>query len=138
MLIVDASVLVAVADASSRSHDRCVRTLLAASRPLVVPALVLAEAAYLIGSRFGPRAEIEQVKRVDAGDFMVEPPLVSDWSRIVQLMETYRDLPLGAADASVVVLAERKDSVEIATLDRRHFSVVRPRHAPAFRLLPEI
>jgi len=25
---------------------------------------------------------------------------------------------------------------EIATVDRRHFSVLRPRHAPAFDLLP--
>jgi hypothetical protein len=32
--------------------------------------------------------------------------------------------------------AQRLDATEVATLDRRHFSVVRPRHEVAFRLLP--
>ena len=36
-----------------------------------------------------------------------------------------------------VSLAERLNTDLIITLDRRHFSAVRPRHCPAFRLLPE-
>jgi uncharacterized protein len=36
----------------------------------------------------------------------------------------------------VVALAERHGAVRIATLNRRHFTVVRPRHADAFELLP--
>ena len=40
------------------------------------------------------------------------------------------------AAASVVTLAEQLEIGEIATLDRRHFSVVRPRHVDAFTLLP--
>jgi predicted nucleic acid-binding protein len=51
-------------------------------------------------------------------------------------MEQYRDLLLGIVDASVVALAERRAATEIATLDRRHFAVVRPRHTAAFKLLP--
>jgi uncharacterized protein len=51
---------------------------------------------------------------------------------------TYRDLPLGTVDASVIVTAERLGIVEVATLDRRHFSVVRPSHVAAFELLPRI
>lgn len=38
--------------------------------------------------------------------------------------------------ASVVAVAERLGLTEIATIDRRHFSVVRPRHIDAFTLLP--
>jgi predicted nucleic acid-binding protein len=45
-------------------------------------------------------------------------------------------VPVGTVDASVVATAERLGIVEVATLDRRHFSVVRPRHTEAFRLLP--
>jgi hypothetical protein len=37
---------------------------------------------------------------------------------------------------SVVAIAERLDVREIATIDRRPFSVVRPRHVDAFTLLP--
>jgi hypothetical protein len=34
------------------------------------------------------------------------------------------------------VLAERLNVTRIATLDRRHFTVVRPRHSTAFELVP--
>jgi uncharacterized protein len=36
----------------------------------------------------------------------------------------------------VITLAERYGTTRIATLNRRHFAVVRPRHADAFELLP--
>jgi hypothetical protein len=61
---------------------------------------------------------------------------IADWQRIQDLVSTYADLRLGGADASVVALAERYGAVRIATLNRRHFAVVRPRHADAFELLP--
>jgi uncharacterized protein len=39
-------------------------------------------------------------------------------------------------DAAVITIAERLGLKEVATLDHRHFSVVRPRHVSAFTLLP--
>jgi hypothetical protein len=51
--------------------------------------------------------------------------LDSDWERIAELMEEYLDLPLGMVDASIIALAERRDLEVIATLDERHFRVVR-------------
>lgn len=51
-------------------------------------------------------------------------------------MATYRELPLGTVDASVVAAAERLDVTEVATLDRRDFGVVRPQHTEGFVLLP--
>jgi hypothetical protein len=56
--------------------------------------------------------------------------------RIAQLVAEYDDMPLGTVDASVVAAAERLQVIQIATLDRKHFSVVRPAHADAFELLP--
>ncbi len=44
--------------------------------------------------------------------------------------------PLGGTDASVIALAERHGATRVATLDRRHFTVVRPRHVQALDLLP--
>lgn len=55
---------------------------------------------------------------------------------MAELTERYADLGLGGTDASVVAIAERLGIDRIATLDRRHFSVVRPRHIEAFQLLP--
>ena len=55
---------------------------------------------------------------------------------MAELAERYADLKLGGTDASVVAVAERMEIDRIATYDRRHFSVVRPRHVDAFLLLP--
>ncbi len=62
----------------------------------------------------------------------------ADLRRMSQLVSQYGDLPLGGTDASLVAVAERVDSSEIATVDHRHFSVVRPRHTPSFTLLPAL
>jgi predicted nucleic acid-binding protein len=56
---------------------------------------------------------------------------------MAELTDQYDDLPLGITDASVVALAERLAVAEVATLDRRHFTTVRPRHMTALTLLPE-
>ena len=61
----------------------------------------------------------------------------SDVARVAELVAQYDDLPLGTTDASVIALAERLGVDEIATLDQRHFRVVRPRHVDALTLLPE-
>ena len=55
-----------------------------------------------------------------------------------ELVDTYRNLQLGAVDAAVVALAERLAVTTVATIDRRDFSVVRPRHVTHFELLPEL
>ncbi len=67
----------------------------------------------------------------------VEAPAPDDWRRIAELVMCYADFPLGGTDASVVALAERLDTDVVVTLDRRHFSAVRPRHCQSLRLLPE-
>jgi predicted nucleic acid-binding protein len=54
---------------------------------------------------------------------------------MAELIETYADLRLGTVDASVIATAERVGSTVIATLDRRHFTIVRPRHTDAFELV---
>jgi len=102
-----------------------------------VPTLVVTEVAYLIGSRLGPRPEVRFLGDLASGDLGVEPVAAGDWLRIAELVHHYRDLPLGTVDASVVAAAERLNESAIATLDRRHFSVVRPQHVDHFVLLPE-
>ena len=59
-----------------------------------------------------------------------------DLIRIAELVENYNDMPLGGTDASVIAIAERLGETSIATLDHRHFSVVRPVHVAAFELVP--
>lgn len=101
----------------------------------MVPALVVAEATYFVGRRLGSLAEAAFLRGLAALD--VEAPAPEDWARMAELIEQYRDFPLGGADASVVALAERLGTDLVITLDRRHFGAIRPRHAESLRLLPD-
>jgi predicted nucleic acid-binding protein len=92
--------------------------------------------AHLLATRLGVEPEVRFLGDLAAGAFAIEPVAAGDWLRIAELVATYRDLPLGSVDASVVAAAERLDIAEVATVDRRHFGVVRPRHVAAFSLLP--
>lgn len=126
----------AYVDVREADHDACLELLRERPGPLVIPQLVVAEAAHVISSRSGPVPEIQFLGDLTGGRFIVEPVEPPDWERIAQLVWRYRDLPLGTVDASVVVAAERLGVAELATLDRRHFSIVRPRHVDALTLLP--
>lgn len=101
-----------------------------------MPTLVITEVTYLIATRLGAGPEVHFLGDIAAGDFLIEPVAAADWVRIAELVHRYQDLPLGTVDASVVAAAERRNIREIATIDRRHFSVVRPAHCQAFDLLP--
>ena len=81
--------------------------------------------------------EAQFLDAVAGGDFEVVDLEPGDFVRMAELVRRYDDLPLGTTDASVIALAERLGVSEIATLDRRHFTVVRPRHVSALTLLPE-
>jgi predicted nucleic acid-binding protein len=100
------------------------------------PILAIGEVTYLLGARVGSSVELRFLADVIGGNYTpmtVEP---DDWIRIAELTRAYADLPLGTADASLVALAERLRITQVATLDRKHFSVVRPLHAEALELLP--
>lgn len=126
----------AYVDADDRHHDSCLDLLETHPGPLVVPTLVITEVVYLLATRLGVEPEVRFLADLAAGEFVVEPVAAADWVRIAELVARYRDLPLGTVDASVVVASERLRIGAIATLDRRHFTVVRPAHVPSFTLLP--
>ena len=104
--------------------------------PLLVPTLCVAEVSHLLSSRAGQDAEVRLLGDLAAGNLILEPFEPADLMRTAELVHIYRDLPLGTVDASVVAAAERLEITTIATLDRRHFGVVRPAHAEGFELLP--
>ena len=102
----------------------------------MVPGPILTEVCYMAESRLGSEAEARFLDSLAAGEFELEPVDSVDLLRMADLVRTYADFPLGAADASVVTVAERLKASRIATLDHRHFRAVRPVHCPAFELLP--
>ena len=89
-----------------------------------MPTLVITEVVYLLGTRLGVDAEVRFLGDLAAGNLLPEPVAAADWLRIAELVARYRNLPLGSVDASVFAAAERLDINEIATIDRRHFTIV--------------
>jgi uncharacterized protein len=123
VIVVDTGPLVALVNSSDADHKRCVQWIEAVQEPLLVPNTVLTEVCYLLQRRCGSLVEARFLRELAADDrFTLVPILREDLPRVAELVESYRDFPLGVA--------------QVATLDRRHFTVVRPRHLVAFTLLP--
>jgi predicted nucleic acid-binding protein len=101
-----------------------------------VPGPILTEVCYMAESRLGSETEALFLDSLASGEFELEAVDASDLARMAELVRRYADFPLGAADASVVAVAERLKTARIATLDHRHFRAVRPAHCDAFELLP--
>ena len=123
-------------DRDDRHHEASLDVLETHPGPLIIPILVVTEVTYLLATRLGVEPEVRFLGDLASGAFSIESVPASDWLRIAELVAEYRDLPLGTVDGSVIAAAERLGITEIATLDRRHFTVVRPSHAEAFALLP--
>lgn len=134
LIVVDSGPLLASVDAGDPDHAACVAALEQPGQTLLIPALCIAEVAYLLARRYGADLESRFVRSL--ADFGVIAPEPEDWPRIAELVEQYSDLGLGTTDASVVVLAERNEVTRIVTLDHRHFGVVRNTRGEAFTLLP--
>lgn len=51
-------------------------------------------------------------------------------------MQKYQDIYLGIVDTSIVALAEKYEIRKVLTLDRRHFSLIKPDKIECLELLP--
>ena len=139
MILCDTGPLVAAAVVNEPNYHRCVEFFTGvrlAGQQMLVPATVVAEVGYLLEREGGSAPEAAFLRAIADGDFVPVELTVADYARMAELVEQYANLPLGTTDASVIALAERLDLDEVATLDHRHFTVVRPKHVRALTLLP--
>ena len=135
-LIVDAGALYAQADSDDPRHAS-VRAILEGEREaLVTTELAVAEADFLILDRLGPDVELAFLDDLAEGTYLVECLDLRDLATARSIVARYRDLRLGLADASLVVIAERHATRRILTFDERAFRTVAPLRGGAFRILP--
>ncbi len=136
MIVVDTGPLVALADRDDADHATCVRWFDEVTVPLLVPSLVVTEVCYLLSQTCGPKVEAAFVRSLIKEPFHLVPLQASDFRRAAELAEQYADMPIGVVGAYVVAIAERLRVTTVATLDRRHFSIVRTRNGAALNLVP--
>jgi predicted nucleic acid-binding protein len=135
-LILDTGPLYAALDRSDAQHAACRRLIELAREPLIMPAPVLVEVDYWISQRLYPGVLVALLDDIVAGAYLVQDLLADDYGRVRQICDRYADSDIGFVDASVLAIVERLNEPKLATLDRRHFALLRPRHVDSLTLLP--
>lgn len=135
MIVIDTSIIYALLDGGDAWHEQVAAWYLDEQPILATTPLILAEVDHL-AARAGPDARSAWRRDLAGGAYVVQwwPDAPTE---SVTVAERYRDAGLSLADASLVVLAGRLGTVDVATLDERHFRMIEPVSGePAFRLLP--
>ncbi|MCP3819035.1 PIN domain-containing protein [Streptomyces sp. A3M-1-3] len=132
--VFDTGPLLAAFNANDKHHARCVDFLKGLKGRRLLPGTVLAEVCWSL-ERW-PNIEASFIDQVVKGRLELVQLTHDDLRRISELVVKYGDFPLGAVDASVIAIAERYETERIATIDHRHFTVVKPKHVSALTLLP--
>jgi hypothetical protein len=135
MTLVDAGPLVALIDAGEPDHARCVSTLRSIQLPLVTTWSAFTEAMYLVGRAGGWIAQRALWQLVLNKDLAIAEQSPKAIARIAKLMDRYADRPMDLADATLVALAEERNSKRIFTLDA-DFSIYRLHGRSHFELIP--
>lgn len=135
-LILDTGPLYASLDRSDADHGACRNLIESANEALVIPAPVLVEIDYWIQQRLHAGVLVVLLDDISAGAYRVADLTVADYGRARDLVDRYADADIGFVDAAVFAIVERMGESKLATLDRRHFGMLRPRHRDALELLP--
>lgn len=135
-LLLDAGALYVHANRTDPLHEAVVETIDAEQGRLITSEAAAQEADYLIGSRLGIDAELAFLHDLATGAFEVACLDLSDRAKVEGVARRYRDLHLGLADATLVVLAARFRTTRLASVDLQHFRAIEPLYGEFFTLLP--
>lgn len=133
-IIADTSGVLVLLDADHALHSAA-RALLE-KEALIVPSSILCEVDYMASTRLDAATAQSFLEDVTTGAYDFIQVELEDMQRSLTLMQTYGDARVGFVDASIVALAERYRVPRILTLDRRHFSIFRPKGLTHLELLP--
>jgi hypothetical protein len=134
--LLDTSFLFALTNQGDRNHVRVLAVAQTLDEPLILPTVVLPEIGYLIASRLGHRAMRQFLMKLAASHTQLESLTLVDLHRVNEILEQYRDSQLDFVDATIIAIAERENITRVLTLDRRDFTLIRPKHCDYLELLP--
>lgn len=133
-ILADTSGIIALLDRSDRYHASAMQVV--RNINLLIPATILPEVDYLATKKLGERVAKEFLSDVVSGKLTYIAVDLDDLQHALDIMNQYKDVPLGLVDSSIVALAERYRIQKILTLDRRHFSLIKPKKIDYLELLP--
>ena len=137
-MVVDTGVLLAALDRADPRHGPA-RAVLddPASGHLFVPAPVLNELDHFMRKRAIADRWLTFCEDVEEGRYLLHPLTPASVLEAARLQAKYQDLRLGFVDAVVFLTCVELGEDTLATLDRRHFSVLRTPDGRSFRLVPD-
>ena len=91
---------------------------------------------YLVHVRLHQGVLVALLDDIVAGAYHVEDLQPEDYRRIRDVCDRYADADIGFVDAAVLAVVERLNEPKLATLDQRHFRILRPRHTDVLQLVP--
>jgi len=137
MILTDAGPMIAILNRTEAHHHACVECLMELTGPMLTTWPAFTEAMYLLGQAGGWNAQDRLWALVEQGHVVIAEEESELLHPMRALMEKYRDRPMDLADASLVVLAEKRGLRDIFTLDHADFQVYRLNRRHAFRLWPK-
>jgi uncharacterized protein len=136
LILLDTSGLYAALSARQPEHEQAKQTLENEEGPFFLSPFVLAEVDYLIEDRVGIDPELAFLREVEAGAYTLVPFNKETVAEARAVIERYRDLGIGLADASIIVLSRLLGTTRVLTLDERHFRALQTADGAPFTLLP--
>jgi uncharacterized protein len=137
MIVLDTSGVLVLKDETHSAHPAVADLIAPGTEDLLLSPLVLAECDYMLSSRLGVDAAREFLDEVARGAYELIDLDAGDIAAAIGIIDRYRDLHIGVADASLVVIAARYQTTRLLTLDHRHFRAIAPLWGgPSFTLLP--
>ncbi len=136
-LVLDTGPIIALLNSGDPDHRRCLELVAATEEDLVIPSPVMVEVDYWCRKLLGPDVAEVLADDITSGAYRWFEIDAAAMKRAVAIGRQYWDLDLGFVDAAVVTTCELLDEDRVVSLDRRHFSVIRPAHLPSLRVLPE-
>lgn len=135
-ILVDSSLLIGLALKRDHYHDSAValiRQLPQDDLLVVMPSLF--ELFFVCHERVGYAVAVAAYAAAYRR-FHIEFLMTEDLSRIESIMQKYQDAQFDPTDAAIMAVSERLEIRQIATFDRRDFSIFRPSHTDYLELLP--
>ena len=131
-ILIDSGPLIALFDSSDKYHQKAVDFIKTNKYPLVTTLASITETLHLLD--FNRNAQIDFLEWVHRGAVEIHNIENSDFKRLRELTEKYRDLPMDFADSCLVYLAEKLNLITIATIDR-DFTVYRIQGKRKFKMV---
>jgi predicted nucleic acid-binding protein len=135
-MIVDTSALKAFFDSAEEAYPRLDHLFATTDEALIVSPLVLAELDHLLLTRLGVAAEVAALRELVSGAWQLATVTSDQVAAAIELVEHYADDKIGLTDALTVVLAQHHRTTTVATLDQRHFRVLKRPDGQPLEIVP--